>query len=152
MLPTCLHLVQYYLHILDNALFHIFSGPLFANVEGYAYLDLLVWGLSPLSFLFLRDKFKSFFSNQKRGVRDKTLKGIVALSIMIVTSYFFLNYSPMFNWNYFSRTFNIEVGYFIFDMLIRTFEVTLALLSYWWKSSTRNINRNNAKHIVSVST
>ena len=123
MLLASLHRIQYLNTNPDNALFHIFSGPLFANVEGYAYLDLLVWGLSPLSFLFLRDKFFNFFRNQSKGVRDKTFKGIIILSCVLFTSYFFLNYSPIFNWNYFSRTFNIEVGYFIFDMLIRTFEV-----------------------------
>jgi hypothetical protein len=111
------------LFIIGNALFHIFSGPLFANVEGYVYLDLLVWGLSPLTFLFLRDRFFNFFRNQNKGVRSKTFKGIIIINCLIFISYFFLNYSPKFNWNYFSRTFNIEVGFFIFDMLIRTFDV-----------------------------
>lgn len=80
-----------------------------------------MWGLSPLTFLFLRDKFFRFFRNQSHGVRDMTFKGIILLSCLLLTSYFFLNYSPVFNWNYFSRTFNIELGYFIFDMLVRTF-------------------------------
>lgn len=31
-------------------MFHIFAGPLFANLEGYVFLDLLVWGVSPLLF------------------------------------------------------------------------------------------------------
>lgn len=37
-------------------MFHIFSGPLFANVEGYVYLDLIVWGISPMLFLIIREK------------------------------------------------------------------------------------------------
>lgn len=109
--------------LLGYALFHIFSGPLFANVEGYVYLDLLVWGLSPLAFLFIRQRFFDFFRNQNKAIRGKTFKGILILTSLLFSSYFFLNYSPKFNWNYFSRTFNIEVGYFIFDTLIRTFEV-----------------------------
>jgi len=35
-------------------MFHIFSGPLFANVEGYVYLDLIIWGISPLIYLLFR--------------------------------------------------------------------------------------------------
>jgi hypothetical protein len=31
-------------------MFHIFAGPLFTNLEGYAFLDLLIWGVSPLIF------------------------------------------------------------------------------------------------------
>ena len=35
-------------------MFHIFSGPLFANLEGYAFLDLLIWGVSPILFELCR--------------------------------------------------------------------------------------------------
>ena len=38
----------------DYAVFYIFSGPLFANLEGYVFLDLLVWGVSPLLFEMVR--------------------------------------------------------------------------------------------------
>jgi hypothetical protein len=31
-------------------MFHIFAGPLFANLAGYVFLDLLIWGVSPLLF------------------------------------------------------------------------------------------------------
>lgn len=122
-LRACINFSIHVQYILGYALFHIFSGPLFANVEGYVYLDLLVWGLSPLAFLFIRNRFFNFFRNQNKELRGKTFRGIIILTCVIFVSYFFLNYSPKFNWNYFSRTFNIEVGYFIFDTLIRTFEV-----------------------------
>jgi hypothetical protein len=39
-------------------MFHIFSGPLFANLEGYAFLDLLIWGVSPIFFELVRIPLK----------------------------------------------------------------------------------------------
>jgi hypothetical protein len=39
-------------------MFHIFSGPLFANLEGYAFLDLLIWGVSPILFELVRAPLK----------------------------------------------------------------------------------------------
>jgi hypothetical protein len=39
-------------------MFHIFSGPLFANLESYAFLDLLIWGVSPILFELCRIPLK----------------------------------------------------------------------------------------------
>ena len=50
LLHGCGHRVQFCLSHSDYAMFHIFSGPLFANLEGYVFLDLLIWGVSPLLF------------------------------------------------------------------------------------------------------
>jgi len=44
------HPIQYPQYQLDYALFHIFSGPLFANLATYAFLDLIIWGVSPILF------------------------------------------------------------------------------------------------------
>jgi hypothetical protein len=45
-------------------MFHIFAGPLFANLEGYVFLDLLVWGVSPLLFEAFRVPLRRYVQPQ----------------------------------------------------------------------------------------
>ena len=53
------------------------------------------------------------------------LKAMILFCLLVVLSYMFMNYSHTFNWNYFSRSFNLDFGYFIFDFLMRTFSVII---------------------------
>ena len=43
--------------------------------------------------------------------------------IAIVISFLFMNYSPSFRWNYFSRIVNLDFGYLLFDFACRCMEV-----------------------------
>ena len=40
-------------------MFHIFAGPLFADLEGYVFLDLIIWGVSPLLFEIVREPLRN---------------------------------------------------------------------------------------------
>ena len=60
LLYGCGHRLQYLALHADYAMFHIFAGPLFANLEGYAFLDLLIWGVSPVLFEALRVRLRRF--------------------------------------------------------------------------------------------
>ena len=130
-----MYLVQYPIPQSDNALFHIFAGPLFVNADDYANFDLLIWAVSPLIFLCLRDKLVSFFADHTRQLRGTTMFTFIACTFSITCSYFFLNVSPFFRWNNYSVTFNLDVGYFIFDFVIRTFEVLGVGYRFWWNYS-----------------
>lgn len=48
-------------------MFHIFSGPLFANLEGYVFLDLLIWGVSPLLFELCRTPLRQHIQPLRSG-------------------------------------------------------------------------------------
>ena len=100
-------------------------GPLFANVAGYVYLDLLIWAISPLIFLILRGPLIEYFAKEEGHIQSLTMKILLACTIAMVPSYFFLNFSPSFSWNSFSTTVNLDMGFFIFDFIIRTLEVVL---------------------------
>lgn len=47
----------------------------------------------------------------------------------IFISYLFMNYSPTFRWNYFSRIINLDFGYLLFDLACRCMEVDRILFS-----------------------
>lgn len=127
-LHTCVEFSKVFVVMsVDNALFHIFSGPLFANVEGYEYLDLIIWGLSPMVFLSLRPQITTYIEHNKHYMKSLTYTLLKWSMALVLLSYMFMNYSPLFNWNYFSRSFNLDFGYFIFDFLMRIFTVPLNL-------------------------
>lgn len=153
MLHQSLHCIQYWNdgYDVDGALFSIFSGPLFANVEGYVYLDLMIWGLSPLVFLTLKSKLTRYFKKGKNLTRPATFKGMIFCILVLCLSYPFLNYSQDFNWNYFSRTFNLDMGYFVFDFIMRTLDVIKCSFSCWSNSRKRMKRAWNAKHTVAFS-
>jgi hypothetical protein len=44
----------------------------------------------------------------------------------IAISYVFMNYSPSFRWNYFSRIINLDFGYLLFDIACRSMEVKIS--------------------------
>jgi hypothetical protein len=47
----------------------------------------------------------------------------VGCFLAIALSYLFMNYSPQFRWNYFSRIINLDFGYLLFDLACRCMEV-----------------------------
>lgn len=73
--------------------------------------------------MFLKPKITKSLKQGGKHIKPTTLKILIIVCFIIMISYFFLNYSPLFNWNYFSRTFNLDMGYFVFDMMLRTLEV-----------------------------
>lgn len=121
----------------DNALFHVFIGPLFANTSAYAYLDLVIWAISPLAFVFLRGPLIRYFSTGTH-IYQPTFRILIACTLAMIPSYLFLNFSPAFRWNGYSETFNLDMGYFLFDFIIRTMEVILYwICRFWWIYSLR---------------
>lgn len=88
-------------------------------------MDLMIWGLSPLAFLALKGSLTQYLREAGGYMRPDTLRGMIICCCVLCLSYPFLNYSQYFNWNYFSRTFNLDMGYFVFDFLLRTFDVRL---------------------------
>lgn len=45
--------------------------------------------------------------------------------LAISVAYLFMNYSPSFRWNYFSRIVNLDFGYLLFDLSCRCMEVRI---------------------------
>ena len=103
-------------------------------------MDLIIWGLSPLVFLVIKTKLVAYLRKGKGNTRRGTLKGMVFCIFVLSLSYPFLNYSADFNWNYFSRTFNLDMGYFVFDFILRTLDVlpVLSSSSFRWNKKTCN--------------
>lgn len=111
-------------------MFHIFSGPLFANLEGYVFLDLLIWGVSPLLFQICRNPLRMHISlpsdnsGQYASVVAQRRSGwLMGCSLTIAVAYLFMNYSESFRWNYFSRIVNLDFGFLLFDLACRCMEV-----------------------------
>ena len=109
------------------------------------YLDLMIWGLSPLVFLGLKSKLVRYFKESRHQTRPATLKGMILCILVMCLSYPFLNYSQDFNWNYFSRTFNLDMGYFVFDFIMRTLDVGICLFSSWYSWRKRMRKGPNVK-------
>lgn len=133
-------------------MFHIFSGPLFANVEGYVYLDLIIWGISPLIYLLFRptlykmikpdistDKIATINETNKlikqiqkhkkhlNFIHKRRLSFLITFSLAIFISFLFMNYSQTFNWNYFTRIINMDIGYLIFDFACRSMQLIVEI-------------------------
>ena len=49
---------------------------------------------------------------------------LVLCFLAISVAYLFMNYSPSFRWNYFSRIVNLDFGYLLFDLACRCMEVS----------------------------
>jgi hypothetical protein len=105
-------------------MFHIFSGPLFANLEGYVFLDLLIWGISPIIFWVFRTHIIRLITPDGRiGYRRRRFILLLLWSVSIFISFLFMNYSESFRWNYFSRIINLDFGYLLFDISCRCMQV-----------------------------
>ena len=114
--------VWYKDYIIDAAMFFVFSGPLFSNVVTYKYFDLIIWGVSPILFLILRPYLNAVI--QKSSHNYSLRLSILLVSVLLIWfSFMFMNYSQNFNWNYFSRIFNLDFGYIIYDFLLRVIAV-----------------------------
>ena len=102
-------------------------------MEDYAYLDLIIWGLSPLIFLLIRPKLLHFIDNNKALSKSTHLRAMVLFCALVVLSFLCMNYSNEFAWNLLSKSFNVDFGYFLFDFLMRMFSVHAGIFSCWSK-------------------
>ena len=118
-------------------------------MEGYAYLDLIIWGLSPLIFLLIRPKLLLFIDSNKALSKSTHLRLMIFLCALAVLSYLSMNYSDSLAWNMFSKSFNVDFGYFLFDFLMRMFSVRVSICSCWWKWKRTRRGRPNVKATAS---
>jgi hypothetical protein len=56
-------------------------------------------------------------------VINRRFWAFIGCFVAIGISYLFMNYSPSFRWNYFSRIINLDFGYLLFDIACRCMEV-----------------------------